>query len=172
MNLHQMNAGYEAEADRILFRFNTREGQVFSFHLTRRFVRLLWPVLTDLLKTDLRRRAPENAHAAEALLDFEREKTLAGTDFRTPFAAGDASHPLGKGPVLLSRIQVKEAAGGGRLLCLLPSRGAGVTLPAHPRFLHTFAQLIREASGRAQWDLRLSETGRAPAGPSPDARLH
>ncbi|MFP4350509.1 MAG: hypothetical protein ACLFQY_19630 [Desulfococcaceae bacterium] len=157
MNLYQMNARYNAEADRILFRLNTREGQVFVFDLTRRFVRALWPVLTDLLKTDFQQREPGKDHVADAMLEFEQEENLEKADFHTPFEADDPVFPLGNVPLLLSRIAVKKRPGGGRILSLLPGKGPGIELPVHPRFIHTFRKLIRDLAYRARWDLNLGE---------------
>lgn len=172
MNLHQMNAQYEPEADRILFRFNTRSGEVFLFHLTRRFVRVMWPVLADLLKGDVRRRAPEKSHAVNAMLGFEREDALSKADFRQSFETGDATFPLGESPLLLTRIQVKTAPRGGKIVSLLPAEGPGIELPAHPRFLHTFGKLIGDMVRRAQWDLALSDIGDSGAERPAGTLLH
>ena len=50
--LHQMQIVFVPEQDRLLFRLNTtgRQQQEFRFWLTRRYVRILWKALLNMLK--------------------------------------------------------------------------------------------------------------------------
>ena len=158
MNLYQMNGKYRADEDRIIFRMKTRNGAVLLFSLTRRFVRLLWPVLADLLKTEYAHREPGRKHLTDAMVDFEGKKNLAQADFRTPFETEGANFPLGEKPVLLTRIVVKKNSDGTPMLCMLPPHGRGIELPSNPRFIHSLRKLICDLAAKARWDLDLEDT--------------
>jgi len=45
MRLHQLKVEYEPEQDRLLMLVATNEGMELRLTLTRRFVKLLWPLL-------------------------------------------------------------------------------------------------------------------------------
>ncbi len=158
MNLYQMNGQYRADEDRILFRLKTQNDAVLLFYLTRRFVRLLWPILADFLKTEYAHREPGRNHLTDAMVDFEREKTLARADFRTPFETAGTHFPLGEKPILLTRILVKKNPNGTPMLCMLPAHGRGMELPSNPRFIHSFRKLVCDLTARARWDLGLEDT--------------
>jgi hypothetical protein len=172
MRLHQFNIRYDAEEDRMILRFNTSEREELRFFFTRRFVQLLWPVLRKLLRREQAMRNPSPGPAVDALVDFERERFMAAGNFQTPFQEEAAAYPLGERPVLLARIQVKRTPEGERL-CLHPSEGPGVELPARPKLIHTLCRLIREASVRADWKLDLPEAAVAGMESAPEkSRLH
>lgn len=158
MRIHQFKLQYDPEQDRILFLLNTVTRDEFRFHLTRRFVKLLWPVLQKLLKDDYQKQSPETAHVADALLAFEKEKVMPQVDFAKQYSAEVQNFPLGEGILLLSRIAVKKA-GQGEILCLLPRDGRGVELPANRKLLFSLCKVLKDAAGKAQWDLDLAESG-------------
>ncbi|PID73334.1 MAG: hypothetical protein CSB33_04170 [Desulfobacterales bacterium] len=156
MRIHQFKMQFNAEEDRLQFQLNTEDQKEFRFFMTRRYVGLLWPVVQKLLAEDLRRRSGAPPETAGEMLAFEREKTVQQTNFKQIYQEEATEFPLGEAPLLLSRIQVKKA-GGMQLLCLLPSDGRGIELPATPAFLHPFCRLLKELSGKAQWNLQLME---------------
>lgn len=158
MRIHQFNLQFNPEEDRVLFRLNTVSGESFRFFLTRRFVKLLWSVLGKLLRADFERRQPEQARHSADILAFEQAKTLQNADFSQSYQepAVETRFPLGEEPILLSRIQVKQTD-VAPVLCLSPTRGQGIEIPAHFRFLHTFRKMIRDVVTRAEWDLSLDE---------------
>ena len=163
MQLRQFNIRYDPREDRLVLRLNTADRRELRFFLTRRFVGLLWPVFRKLLHRDQARRNPAAVAgpAAEALVDFERERVMAAGNFREPFAESPVEYPLGETPVLLTRIQVKSGPDGDRL-CLHPDRGAGVEFPARPQLLHTLTRLVRDAALGADWKMDLPESAAPP----------
>ena len=48
MKLHQLKIDFNAEQDRLLMLVSTDDGAVVRMWLTRRFVKLLWPLLVKL----------------------------------------------------------------------------------------------------------------------------
>ncbi len=164
MNIHQFNLQFNAEEDRIIFRLNTTNKEEFRFFFTRRFVKLLWPVLLQLLGNDLMKREPARAHAAKAVLGFEHEKVVSQANFKKKYAAEEAKRfPLGEGIVLLSKIQVKQGPHGA-ILCLHPSKGKGLEFPVSNSFLHPFCKLLADSVDKAEWEIRLVIPGNEPVG--------
>ncbi|GBC61689.1 hypothetical protein DENIS_2651 [Desulfonema ishimotonii] len=162
MQIHQFRMQFSPEQDRIIFSMNTLERDAFRFYFTRRFVRLLWPVLLQLLEEDYQRREPEKSHMADVMLDFEQEKVVSKADFQKKYEEDNTRFPLGEEALLLSRIQVRKGP-DGNILCLLPGKGKGIEVPANPRFLYTFCKLMEDTVAKAQWDLTLERPQQNPA---------
>ncbi len=154
MNIHQFNLHFNPEEDRIIFRLNTFGREEFRFFFTRRFIKLLWPVLQQLLDNDLKRRAPETSHVSKAVLEFERETVVSQTNFQQKYVETPMTYPLGEASVLLSRIQVKQVPQGD-ILCLHPSSGSGIEFMVSNTFLHPFCKLLADTVNKADWNMNL-----------------
>jgi len=167
MNIHQFNLQFSPEEDRIIFRLNTLDRKEFRFFFTRRFVKLLWPVLLQLLGSDLQRRAPEASHAAKEVLEFERENVISKANFKQQYSVEPMTYPLGENCLLPTRIQVKQVS-NGNALCLHDASGKGIEFVVNNAFLHPFCKLMEDAVNKAQWDMQLQggwQGGKAPAPP-------
>jgi hypothetical protein len=91
MKLHQLRLDYVAEHDRLLLRISTDDAKEVLLWLTRRCVRLLWPLLVDMAQSSPRIALQGSPEARAALLGFEHEQALRGADFsrlRRPRANG------------------------------------------------------------------------------------
>ncbi len=86
MNIHQVAFRFLPDEDRLLLLINSHDKQELSFLLTRRFVKLLWPILVDALgdTPDIQRQT--SSVAKQAMLDFKNEhimsKTKQGKSFK------------------------------------------------------------------------------------------
>ena len=75
MRLHQLKVDYDAEQDRLLMMVATSEGVELRLALTRRFVKLLWPLMVKLAEeASPRIRTQANPEARKALLGLEHER--------------------------------------------------------------------------------------------------
>ena len=154
LSIHQFNLQFNPEEDRLVFRMNTVNKEEFRFFLTRRFVKILWPVLLQLLEKDYAAREPEKSYAAKELVSFEREKVLSQANFGQKYEEEMVNYPLGEDNILLTQIRVKQK-GNVHILCLFPSSGRGVEIPVNPVFLHTFSKLLRDLVAKTDWDMQL-----------------
>jgi len=85
MRLHQLKVDYDAEQDRLLMLVATNEGMELRLSLTRRFVKLLWPLLVKLAEeASPRIRTQANPEARKALLGLEHEHAVSKADFSWP----------------------------------------------------------------------------------------
>lgn len=149
----------------MLLRINSTDHSEFRFWLTRRYVRLLWPVLSQLLQGDPQISQATGEQARQAILAFQHESALSQSTFSTTFKEEKAQFPLGEAPVLLARIQTKTIVQGQSILCLHPEQGQGIELNMNKTLLHALIRLLTDAVQKAGWELELS----VPLAPAPVA---
>ncbi|HEX7052478.1 MAG TPA: hypothetical protein VF211_00915 [Burkholderiales bacterium] len=175
MRLHQLKVDYDAEQDRLVMLVATSEAVEVRLALTRRFVKLLWPLLVKLAEdASPRIRTQANPEARRALLGIEHEHAVSKADFSKPYDAGGSARPLGDEPVLLTRIQTGHDRNGQPVMALHPSQGQGVTLSFDSVLLHSLCRLLQSAVKKSDWDmeLKLPGTEAAPGGERPARTLN
>ena len=164
MRLQQLKVEYEPEQDRLLMLVATSEGMELRLSLTRRFVKLLWPLLVKLAEeASPRIRSQANPEARKALLGLEHEHAVSKADFSKPYDAGTASErPLGDAPLLLARIQTGHDRNGQPIVALHPAEGQGITLSFDSVLLHSLCRLLQSAVKKSDWDMELKLPGTEP----------
>jgi len=166
MRLHQIKIDYIAEQDRLMMQLATSDAVEVRMWLTRRFVKLLWPLLVKLAEeASPRIRTQASAEAKKALLGLEHEQAVARADFSKPYDASERAMPLGKDPLLLVRIQTGRNPSGQPVVAMHPVEGQGVTLTLDSVLLHSVCRLLQAAVKKSDWDmeLKLPGTGQAEA---------
>ncbi len=160
MRLHQLKVDYVAEQDRILMLIATAEAVEVRLWMTRRFVKLLWPLLVKLAEeVSPRIRGQPDPDARRALLGLEHEQALARADFSRPFEHSARSTPLGEAPLLLARIETGRDRSGQPVLAMHPASGHGVTLTLDAVLLHSLCRLLQAAVTKSDWDMELRLPG-------------
>lgn len=162
--LHQIQIRFVPQEDRILLRIRTTDSSEYRFWLTRRYVKLLWPVVVKMLKADRRVQLQPSDEARSAVLSFRHEKVIKEGDFSTKYKEDAAELPLGESPLVLARIKLKKGDQNGHLLCMHPESGKGIELAMNETLLHSFSKLLTDAVKIAEWDIEL----KLPAGPGHD----
>ncbi|NOX99414.1 MAG: hypothetical protein GXP30_06750 [Verrucomicrobia bacterium] len=89
-----------------------------------------------------------------ASMTLKHEAAVAKSDFKTPFEKSH-SYPLGKDPILVEKLTIKQGPKGERLLSMYPMRGQGLDFHLNDQLLHSFCQLLTQATNQAEWDLNL-----------------
>ena len=153
--LHQIQIQFVPREDRILLRIKTTDKSEFRFWMTRRYVKLLWPVVVKMLEADQQIQLQENQAAKSAVLSFQHEKALQKGDFATQFSEDSSNLPLGETPILLAKIQLKRRNDCGNLLCMHPEKGEGIDLGLNDVLLHSFSKLLADAVSVSDWDIDL-----------------
>ncbi len=151
--LHQIQFRHVPQEDRILLRIKTTDRSEFRFWLTRRYVKLLWPVVVKMLESDQRVRLQPTPEAKSAVLSFQHEKAISNSDFSTQYHEDAAELPLGESPVVLAKIQLKKADPSSDLLCMHPESGKGIELAMNETLLHSFSKLLTDAIKVSEWDI-------------------
>ncbi len=165
MKIHQLQATYLVEHDRILVRLNTHAGEELRLWLTRRMVKNLFP---HMLQASAELAAPPTLMASHdgadrrALAEFKKQETLQKTDFATPFNTQAAVLPIGSDPLLATTVHVTPTEKGSlrigfeeKVPGAAKPRGFEVTLG--PGLLPGFMHLLELALKHADWGIALRE---------------
>ena len=149
----QVQITFVPAEDRLLMRLATDEDEEFRFWLTRRFTKALRPHLGSSLTQQPKIQTQANPEARRELLKFEHEQAISSADFSTPYRGAAKELPLGDGPILLTRFQVRPQNDDNIVLTMAPEEGAGIDLALTPKLLHSVVALMDTASRLAEWNL-------------------
>lgn len=155
MRLRQLKLDYIAEQDRLLLRASTDNQLEVRLWLTRRALRMLWPLLLQMLRSSPEVALQSNPQARDALVGMQHERALRQANFADPFEEVPREFPLGAEPILVARIQTSKDDGGKHLLKLLPQQGQGIHLTLDNTLLHSLCRLLQNAVARSDWDMLL-----------------
>jgi hypothetical protein len=170
VKLHQLKVDYNAEQDRLLMLIAASDAVELRMWLTRRFVKLLWPLLVKLAEeASPRIRTQANPEARKALLDIEHQQAVQKADFSKAYDGKSRNMPLGEEPLLLGRIQTGHDRKGQPVLAMHPAEGQGVTLTLDAVLLHSVCRLLQAAVKKSGWDMELKLPG-SDAAPAADER--
>jgi hypothetical protein len=155
MRLHQLKLDFIPEQDRLLLRVSTDNQQEVRLWLTRRALRLLWPLLVQMARSSPEVALQSNPQARDALVGMQHEQALSKADFAKPFEEVPREMPLGAEPILVARMRSNRDDQGNQILGLLPQKGQGINLTLDNTLLHSFCKLVQNAVAKADWDIAL-----------------
>jgi hypothetical protein len=170
MQIHQLQASYQADQDRILLRLNTHSGEEMRVWLTRRMLKgMIGHVqkLADHIQT-LRGHAGGTAPEDEGSDDASTASLE--NDFETPFECSpDTALPLGEMPLLTTALHVSPDVENSLKVrfdeimdgSTEPGRSMEVTLG--PELLVGFVQVLDAVLKVADWGITLD----SPLPPAP-----
>ncbi|UCD69961.1 MAG: hypothetical protein JSW48_07960 [Betaproteobacteria bacterium] len=155
MNLERITVEFMAEDDRLLVHVCFSGSAEIMFWMTRRLVKLFWPVLLQMVQSRPEIQSQASPEARKALLGLEHEKALKQVQFSKAAKEPDREHPLGDTPFLVTRIRARRNEKGQTILSMLPKQGKGLDLSLGENLLHGLMKLIQDAANKAEWDLNL-----------------
>ena len=155
MRLHQLKLDFIPEQDRLLLRVSTDTRLEVRLWLTRRMLRLLWPLLVQMVRSAPEIALQSNPQARDALVGMQREQALSRANFADAFEETPRDLPLGAEPILVARIQANKDASGNQVLGLLPQQGQGIHLTLDTTLLHSLCKLVQNAVAKSDWDIVL-----------------
>jgi hypothetical protein len=161
--LNQINIAFSPVEDRLLLRMTSGSADglaEYRLWLTRRMVRLLWPVLDRMIAAETGGSPQVTQENRDAVMQFQQEAALSKANFSHPYEAEIKKTPLGNAPLLVSKIQVRQSPRGGRILSLNAANGQGINIGLNTGLIHSVKKLLVDVVRQAQWDLAL---GAAPA---------
>ena len=153
--ISQIQVSFLPIEDRILLRLNTVDASGFQFLLTRRYVRLLWPLLLSMLSEDQLVKAQSLARDRQAVLSFQHQVATQNMDYTQAYEGDAKNQPLGKQPVLLSKAAIRDDPSGKLALSMQPEHGPGIDISLETHLLHSFCKLLQDIVVQAQWDIDL-----------------
>jgi len=154
--LHQIQLKFVPLEDRLLLLLNTSDKAEFKLWLTRRYVKLLWQTLLQLLEKSMTHHHYTDPQKTAAILSFQHEQVIKNADFSSQYEQKpQATMPLGNEPILVSKIQIKQRDDDVQVLCLHPDEGKGIEIALDETLLHSFCKILSEAVKNTEWDLDL-----------------
>jgi len=155
MRLHQLKLDFIPEQDRLLLRVSTDNQLEVRLWLTRRALRLLWPLLVQMVRSSPEVALQSNPQARDALVGMQHEQALSRANFTAAFEEAPRQMPLGAEPILVVRIQSNKDEKGNQVLGLLPQQGQGIHLTLDNTLLHSLCKLLQNAVAKSDWDIAL-----------------
>lgn len=153
--IRQMQLQFDPLHDRLLFRLNTLDKSEYRLWFTRRYCKILWQALVQLIETQY---IPPHSdpQTKSTLFSFQHEHAVSQTDFGTSYQEDSVKHPLGIEPILVSRVTIKNSTDGNSILCLHPDTGAGIEIKLDSKMLHSLLKLLSEAVKSSDWELNFT----------------
>ena len=167
MRIHQLNIQYAPEEDRLIFKLNTHEGDEFCFFFTRRFVKILMPLMEEYLKSV--QTETTTSEQKESISQFEHEHALSQTEFQKPYQKKSKDEnivedtpaetlpkpeeEIEKPPILVHGFKLYPLEQTNYLLSLHSKEGTGIEITIDKSILHSFYHLLEEGIKVAEWDL-------------------
>jgi hypothetical protein len=155
MRLHQLKLDFDPEHDRMLLRVSTDNQLEMRLWLTRRALRLMWPLLVQMTRSAPEVALQSSPEARDAVIGMQHEQALNRANFAKSFEEVPREMPLGAEPILVARIQSNKDDDGNQVLGLLPQQGQGIHLTLDNTLLHSFCRLVQNAAAKSDWDLVL-----------------
>ena len=172
MSVKQFSAVYCPIEDRIAFSFNTTEGELYSFLLTRVISKSL--LEQSELTVEQSFASQHNERSSKLLQEFQKDGLKKQINFEESFEGGEIS-PLGSNPLLVSHIKLDlkpELVSISLTLISNQVVGFGV-LPVQ---LQALTLLIEKLARQAQWQIISDEPATVDAvivvSASPSSQLH
>jgi len=156
--INQIQMSFSPSEDRILMRMNTTDSTSFQFWLTRRYVKLLWPVLLSMLVKDEKITAQQSDQAKQEVLSFQHQEAAQKMNYSREYQADTQQQPLGSEPILLGRIGANEREDGTQVLSMHPETGQGVELALNQTLLHSVCKLLQDTVEKTDWDINLAQS--------------
>ncbi|MEY2633389.1 MAG: hypothetical protein RIR00_2043 [Pseudomonadota bacterium] len=176
MPIHQINAAYHRDEDRIQLRLRMTDGDELRFWLTRASLKSALPQLQAWMAGQGGELAPGAAGPAvadvapprQAFQALQREVAAAKADFSRPLEPG-LRYPLGEAPVLVLGLSFRDE-GPLTHLCLQLQDKRSVTLHLSEQGLPGLLRLLRTTLAQSDWGYLLPAS--AQAAPPERGSLH
>ncbi len=152
--LHQMQLSFVPLQDRLLLRMNTVDKVEYKLWLTRRYVKLLWVCLMNMLETF--QTVPYFGKPTKpSIFSLKSDNSNDEIDFETEYEDEGTQSVFEEEPILVSKVSIKQQEDGKQLLCMHPEEGQGIEMTLDEAMLHSLCTLILNAIKNNGWDLNL-----------------
>ena len=149
MSVKQFSAVYSQLEDRILFGFNTSEGELFQFWLTRALAKSCIDQCDLIVERSFG--AQHNERSSKLISEFQKEGLKKQLNFEETFEGGDTS-PLGDAPILVAGASLELKDDTVTIsLTLASNQVVGFGLPVMQ--LQPLSLLIEKLAGQANWQI-------------------
>ena len=174
-SLHQMDASYDMNQDRILLRLTNDDGEEIRLWMTRRMTQLF---LTDFKDNTSTYRIPNytddqpsltenatnkpkvapvrdtalNTGHTKAIADFEQQVAASKSNFSEAFKPGE-HFPVGEDGIIINKIKIKanQEANADHTVMFFSLEGHCVSLNVNVQIFNTLFELIERVNQATNW---------------------
>lgn len=157
-NLHQLELSFNPLEDRLVLKIYTTDLSEFRFWLTRRFTKMLWELLSKLLASEQSTQIEHKQRAEKVTKAFEDEQSKK-RPLADKLSTKISKTPLGKDPLLISKLSVKPKDKGLYTLALATEDGKNIEIVVNNYILLSLCKLIAETVKKADWNLDIQYDG-------------
>ena len=149
MSVKQFTATYSQIEDRITFGFNTSEGELYQFLLTRAIAKSFLVQSEQISEQSLG--AEHNERSSKLISEFQKEGLKKQLSFDETFDGGEIT-PLGNDPILISAVHLELESEGVRIsLTIVSNQVVGFSVPVVQ--LQALTLLIEKLAQQALWQI-------------------
>ena len=190
--LHQLTMTYSPEQDRVMLRIGTKENTEYQLWMTRRFVRIMWRTLIQIMERDpnlAKDWAPEDRvtedrvpkdqvpkdqvpEVKDAIMAMQHQESVQNSDFSQKHAKGNVNLMANTGALLVIGCQVKPMNEDRTRINFKTDKGTGIEFFLNKKLLHALCHMIIKSAQRAQWDLDLAVGDPNVMVPADAAQIH
>ncbi len=152
--LHQLNVRFDSPEDRLVLSVRSDDDSEIRLWITRRYTGLLLKILGKLAERNLDPGSGQSATVHDAIKSFQQDAILAGADFTSDYLDDASSHPFGKAPVLVSKIQYRHLDTGNVALLLGLPDGQDISLNLDRNLMIILIKLLQKGAAKAEWELQ------------------
>ncbi len=149
MSVKQFSATYSSLEDRIVFGFNTTEGELYSFLLTRAMAKSLIDQAELTVEQSIG--AQHNERSSKLISEFQKEGLKKQLNFEEAFEGGDKT-PLGSNPILVCQVSMDLQPDTVTISLTLASNQV-VGFGLLPVQLQALILLIERLANQADWKI-------------------
>ena len=153
MSIKQFNGEWVCREDRVLFRFNTHQGQEFSFWLTRYVLKGLLEGAQQLSVQALAQ--THTPQVAQVMQSFQQASVSQQLNFQETFEASP-DKPMGDAPLLVTGLMLNRE-GEEVTLKLDLDEGKSLQVQMNPAVLQVMLALLDKLQALAQWGVGLAQ---------------
>lgn len=149
MSVKQFSATYSLIEDRIIFGFNTTEGELYQFLITRVIAKLFIDQGEKSAEDSLG--SQHNERSSKLISEFQKEGLRRQLNFEEKFEGGELT-PLGKDPILVTQVVLETLGDEVHIsLTLLSNQVVGFKVAIVQ--LQALILLIEKLAHQAMWQI-------------------
>lgn len=144
--LHQINASYSKEEDRILLRTTTTQNEEYRVWLTRRYTHLLMGIINKEID--------QRGGTTELVQKKQTKTMLQQGAFEKPFEKKSSPNlPLGENGMLAYSLKTAKTNEGNLIIQIHANDNKGITLNLNESLLYMFYSLLTQSVLVADWKI-------------------
>ncbi len=181
--LHQISMSFSPEEDRVLLRISTTDHNECRLWLTRRFVRILWKALLQVLNAqpDIARgvgsagpmgRPDLEPKVKEAILAMQHHDVVQASDFSQKYDVKKENKPVSEKPMLVIGGACYASKDNHTRIKFQTADGKEINVKLNAELVHALCHLLVATAVKAEWNLELVIGGANVFVPEKPTHLH